>query len=257
MDKGAPPAVNIVCMKWGELYGPEYVNNLYRMVQRNLSLPFRFICLTEQATGLLPDINVLPLPNFAEPPPPYGTICSAWRKLALFGDALPGVKGKVLFLDLDVVIVDRIDALFAYSDRFAIIENWYQRGRNVGQASGFCFTAGAHAALYQAYLDDPKRAWIEYRTEQAFMTAYLSRHGGFDFFPDAWFKSFKKHCMPGGVLNRFCVSKGFPKACKVVVFHGQPNPPGAIAGTWGRPVSWYKKLHRHVRPTAWVAEFWR
>jgi hypothetical protein len=31
----------IVCVKWGTLYGPEYVNRLYAMVKRNITGPFR------------------------------------------------------------------------------------------------------------------------------------------------------------------------------------------------------------------------
>ena len=41
---------NVVCIKWGEKYSAEYVNRLYGMVQRQLSLPHRFVCLTEDST---------------------------------------------------------------------------------------------------------------------------------------------------------------------------------------------------------------
>ena len=37
----------IFCMKWGTLYGPEYVNTLYSMVKRNLTLDFRMVCFTD------------------------------------------------------------------------------------------------------------------------------------------------------------------------------------------------------------------
>lgn len=43
---------NVVCMKWGTVYGPEYVNILHHMVQRNLTGPYRFICLTDNPAGL-------------------------------------------------------------------------------------------------------------------------------------------------------------------------------------------------------------
>ena len=44
--------VIIVCMKWGNKFGPEYVNNLYHMVKRNITLPFRFVCMTEIHDGI-------------------------------------------------------------------------------------------------------------------------------------------------------------------------------------------------------------
>ena len=48
--------INIVCVKWGTKYGPEYVNVLRAMIKRNLSLPHRFICFTDNKTGLNADI---------------------------------------------------------------------------------------------------------------------------------------------------------------------------------------------------------
>ena len=96
-------------MKWGTLYGPEYVNILYNMVKRNITLPFRFICMTEIPEGILPEVEIAPLPTFAKP---ESYACLAWRKLALFDKQVLDLKGKVLFLDLDVVIVDNIDCFF-------------------------------------------------------------------------------------------------------------------------------------------------
>jgi hypothetical protein len=48
----------VFCLKWGTKYGPEYVNKLYNMVQRNTTLDYEFICLTENKTGLDPHINI-------------------------------------------------------------------------------------------------------------------------------------------------------------------------------------------------------
>ena len=44
--------VNIICMKWGEKYDSSYVNILYNMVERNLNRPFRFVCFTDNKSGL-------------------------------------------------------------------------------------------------------------------------------------------------------------------------------------------------------------
>ena len=58
----------VACMKWGDKYGPEYVNRLYNMVERNTTLPFKFICFTDNADGLLPEVSVRPLPDMPLPP---------------------------------------------------------------------------------------------------------------------------------------------------------------------------------------------
>jgi hypothetical protein len=48
-----------------------------------------------------------------------------------------------------------------------------------------------------------------------------------------------------------------PREAKIISFHGNPNPPEAIAGQWGAPVPWYKRWYKTVKPTPWLAEHWR
>jgi hypothetical protein len=50
-------------MKWGKAYGADYANILFSMVRRNTTRPLRFICFTDDATGLSPEIEALPLPE--------------------------------------------------------------------------------------------------------------------------------------------------------------------------------------------------
>lgn len=248
--------VTVVCLKWGDVYSPEYVNNLYSMVNRNISLPFRFICFTENSQDIREEVEIWPLPEFEEPPWEYARYCPAWRKLALFKKGLAGIQGKVLFLDLDVVVMNNIDCFFSFSDKLAIIENWYQPGRLVGQASAICFTAGQEEFLLQHYLDDPLQVLKSYRTEQAYITGHLGVER-FDYFPEDWCISFKMHCMPSGLARFFSAKVTEPKKAKVVVFHGRPNPPDAIRGEWGKALPWYKKWYKRVEPLSWVAEHWR
>ena len=42
----------VVCLKHGKKYGPEYVNTLANMVQRNCTLDYEFVCYTEDPTGI-------------------------------------------------------------------------------------------------------------------------------------------------------------------------------------------------------------
>lgn len=247
---------NVVCMKWGTLYGPEYVNNLYHMAKRNLAAPFRFVCLTEHPEGIEKGVEVKPLPDFEDPFPEKTQTCLAWRKISVFDQDLYDLSGKILFMDLDVVIVDRIDCFFDFSDKLAIIENWSQKGRLIGQSSVFCFEMGKYHHLLQKFRDDPDEVLKHNRTEQVYITQELGQ-GNFDYFPEDWCKSFKMHCMPGGLLNSLLTPTKIPKNVRIVVFHGNPNPPQAIAGVWGKPVPWYKKFYKTVKPTPWIAEHWR
>ncbi|MCK5450906.1 MAG: glycosyltransferase, partial [Candidatus Omnitrophica bacterium] len=192
--------VNIVCMKWGTKYGPEYVNILYNMVKRNITLPFRFICMTDIKEGINKEIEISALPGFREPAKEYLRYCRAWRKLALFDKEVLDLKGKLMFLDLDILILDNIDCFFTYSDKLAIIENWSQPGRLIGQASVFCFEIGGNYHLLEKYNNQHEEVLNKNETEQVYITRELGK-GNFDYFPEDWCKSFKMHCMPGGILN--------------------------------------------------------
>lgn len=94
-----------MCVKWGTLYGPEFVNNLYAMVKRNLTIPFRFICLTDDETGIHKDIDIIPTPSHLQ---------GWWQKIAYFQTPLADITGPILALDLDVIVVDNIDCFFSY-----------------------------------------------------------------------------------------------------------------------------------------------
>ena len=67
--------LKIVCVKWGDKFLPLYVNRLYSMVKRNLSLPYRFVCLTDNREGLDPNIDIVPLQEGFE---------YCWTKMELF-----------------------------------------------------------------------------------------------------------------------------------------------------------------------------
>ena len=247
---------NVVCMKWGDKYGPEYVNILARMVARNITIPYRFICFTDNPDGLDEGIEVRPIPAFPEPDWEWGRWCPAWRKLTLLDDPVSDLKGKLLFFDLDVVIVGNLDSFFSFSDKMSIIENWSQPNRIIGQASAFCFPIGKYTHLLEDYLANPNAIAKKYKTEQVYIPRALGK-GNFEYFPDDWCRSFKFHCLPGGIMNLFGHAKRAPASAKIVVFHGNPNPPDAIEGRWGGRVPWYKRFYKTVKPTPWIAEYWR
>ena len=98
-------------MKWGNKYGPDYVNKLQNMVSKNLKKKFRFICFTDNNKGLKSNIDVFPLPQINMPnnKPERG-----WRKLSILQKDLYDVTGTCLFLDLDIVIVDNIILNFLF-----------------------------------------------------------------------------------------------------------------------------------------------
>ena len=103
-DPFVPPSLGdgkltVVCVhKAGGKYDrADYVGKLARGVARNLTIPHRFVCLSDHPHQ---DVEVVPL---TEGWPKY------WSKLEAFKPGL--TDGPLLYLDLDTVIVGNMDEL--------------------------------------------------------------------------------------------------------------------------------------------------
>ncbi len=243
--------VNVLCIKWGTKYGPEYVNKLYSMVSRNLSRPFRFVCLTDDAAGIDPKIEVKDIPkvgfaDFDERLP--WARAHGWLKVTSFADPLYDLSGPTLFIDLDVVIVDSIDCFFEPDGEFRVIKEW-DKTDETGNTSVYRFTIGAHADLIDNLKANKDRILKQVRNEQEYVTGTLAAQGKLQYWPKEWCVSFKRHCMPRGIMSWFRPAT-IPPGAKIIAFHGKPNPHDVIAGRSGK---WY----RRVLPVQWVADNWR
>ena len=236
--------VNIICMKWGTKYGPDYVNKLYSMVRRHLSRPFRFVCLTDNGKGLDPAIESFPLIQLDIPNGPE----RGWDKLTTFSNPLYDLKGQALFLDLDVVIIDSIDCFFDFDAQFPIIKDWVKKNVT-GNSSVYRFTVNAHADILENFRKNHVKIREEVRNEQEYLSQYVARHDKLAYWPKERCRSFKYHCNRKGLGSWFHPPEPPPQA-KIIIFHGKPNPPDAILGRSGK---WYRK----ILPTPWVAEHWQ
>jgi len=244
-------AVNVLCIKWGKKYGPEYVNKLHNMVGRNLKRPFRFVCLTDDAAGIDPQIEVKPIPaigfdEFDQRKP--WTFAHGWLKLTSFANPLYDLQGRTLFLDLDIVILDSLDPFFDQKGDFVVIKEW-DKSDGTGNTSAYIYTIGAHTDALDHLKNNYPASIADVRNEQEFITGYLSRQGKLSYWPEAWCRSFKRHCLRRGLMGWFAPPV-IPEGARIIAFHGKPNPPDAIAGVSGK---WY----RRVMPTQWVADHWR
>ena len=89
----------ILCVKWGDKYGREYVEKLKQQCEENCSVPFNFYCLTDNPTE---DYDVF-LPTIWDVHE-NGKFW-AYRKLYMFQEIQLRITGEnFLYLDLDVII---------------------------------------------------------------------------------------------------------------------------------------------------------
>jgi hypothetical protein len=264
-DVTKPPSINptqtnanvaeqryIICMKWGDKYGPEYVNRLYNMVSRHLTLDFQMVCLTDDNTGIDPAVQCYPIPELNLP---AGLPERGWKKLTTFRPDLYNLKGVALFLDIDIVIVDNIDAFFTYeathADSVVIIRDWKKPWRMVGNSSVYRFKVGQN--IYPNLLSNFEQHFVkissEVRHEQAYLSNYLREHHHLEYWDKTWCVSFKYQCIAPIPFN-LVRAPTLPDSAKIVIFHGEINPPEAINGGGGK---WY----RHVKPSPWLKQYWQ
>lgn len=202
-------AATVVCVKQGDKYGPEYVNRLASMVRRHSTNPPRFVCFTENPEGLDPEVEHQPLPADG--------LTGWWNKVALFKVDLPGVRGRILYFDLDVVITDNLDPLLHHGGAFVIMDNDYVPGFNT---SVFLLEAGSRPEIWEAFTPEigedmaGDQDWVALNAPDA------------ELWPDGW-------CVP----YRLRAAQAVPENTKVVVFSGRPNP--------------------EDYPSPWIKEYWR
>lgn len=215
--------VTFVCVQVGnyEGRGAEYVNVLHDMVKRNLKAgyPGRFVCITDDETGLHDDIHVIPAP---------ADISGWWVKLWMFKRGLFAEGERLIFLDLDTLVIGELDGLADYRGQFACLRDFYQPDR-LGPAIMAWEASDLTASIYDewATLDHPTTGhgdlwWLNQLDQGRFAHRCDKLQ---DLYP-GMFVSYKAGCLPYP-----------PKGAKVVCFHGQPRP--------------------HNHPQEWVADVWK
>lgn len=261
----------VLCMKWGSAYPADDVNRLYGMVRRNVTGELRFICFTDDPEGLRPEVEVLPVPQLGFEIP--DDVPGKWPKQALWAEDLFGLEGLALYIDLDSVIVDDLDPFFEFGDpeKVYVARNWVKPHLKAAQTSVFRFTIGSQGYMLDNLRADPVNLTRKHQFEQNYVTHGI--RGGVQFWPPAWTKHFRMHCM-GPWPMRYLRPPRLPRGARVVTFPGHPKPGDACVGRWApaheprtrvehlryamsRPGQRMKYIKRFVLPTPWVEEKWR
>ena len=243
----------VICLKWGDRYGPEYVNRLASSVRRNVSEPVEIVCFTDDGSGIDPSVSIHPIPEIDLPP---DAMVTGWRKLCLFRRDLP-LEGAGLFLDLDLVITGPLDDFFTFGneEQIPIIHNWVAAHKKIlkpdpqiGNSSVFRFQINRCGFVWDQFHSEKEWALANFRPPQSYLTHCIRPK--MTYWPDEWVRSFKRHCLPTFPLNLLKEPK-LPADARIIAFHGRPDPDEAAAGFLG------KKLHHHSKPARWINEYWK
>ncbi len=215
----------IACLKYGKKYSANYVNILKRMTSRHLSIPFKFLCFTEDSTGLDPDIETISLPPMGLD----GPTKAWWYKLKMFDPSL-GLEGTLLFLDLDVVILKDIDKLFEYKpQKFCIIQDFLRvRDPNykIKNSSVFRLELGSYSHVWEDFISFKDQITAGFHGDQDWISAKISDA---EIWPHDWVISYRwelKHRLDrdSSKHKSYHEETTPPQECSILVFHGEPNP---------------------------------
>ena len=249
---------NFICVKWGDKFPAYYVNRLLRGIERHYTGDVRFICVTDDTTGIDPKVETVPLVR-----QPFEDAMDeafktsrrrgAMRKVALFNpDLIPDLEGDVLGFDLDVVITGPLNDLVDFEPgkvcmRFDWLEK--KRGRFGGHGSVFKFNPQQHGYLYHDLCENTLKYLEEANfSEQKYTSQRANARDDLRFYPDDWIASFKRDAMRMPPLNHILAPK-LPDNTRVMCFHGTPKMEEALVGYNG-------PFHRKTVPAPWLSENW-
>lgn len=204
--------ITIACVYWKSRKGPEYIPNgwidaLQRMIDRNVTVPYRFVCLSNTRVPC----ERIPLENNWD---------VWWSKVELFRPGL--FEGRVFYLDLDTIIVGNIDELLEREEKFialkpfnphkGLLRNYFASGLMSWEADG------TYDFIYEKFAEDPVEYRRQFRGDQDYMSHIVSREG----------KSFARwqYLVPGIYSYKRHIHNGAIKTenAKVICFHGNPRP---------------------------------
>lgn len=217
--------LNVLCLKFGTKYSADYVNKLYNMVQRHLTVPHRFVCFTEDPAGLNPNIEVRSLP--VDP-----SIKGWWWKTYLFKEDLFTAGETNLYFDLDIVIVNNIDKLLSFMPgHFVGFEDpskIFNRQPKLN-SSVMRWQAGHYGNIWNTYNKDRRQASGLPGDQDWIWKLYQNQ---IKLYPSPWVQSYKWQIRRHTELERFGSIHTFKTVrnpdidpeTSVLVFHGTPNP---------------------------------
>ena len=218
--------LNVICLKHGTKYDPIYVNNLYNMIKRHLTVPHRFVCFTEDPRHVNPAIQIKVLPN-------NPSLSGWWWKPYIFkSDHFPA--GDInLFIDLDMVIVRNIDNLIDYlPGKFVGLKDVSRAlyPMNEKLCSAFMrWPSGQFDDIWSS-IDASPDISKRFRGDQDWV--WNLHNKSIKFFPDKWIVSYKwevrsrdENVRINGRYNFNSIRNvELDPTTSVLAFHGTPNP---------------------------------
>lgn len=280
--------IQIVFVKWGTKYSTAYVNGLVEAIARHTKSPLRFVCLTEDVSGLDPRVRAVPFPDLGLPLKALTGRGGSLPKLGMFQKGVLQEGLPTLYIDLDTSILGDVQRMEACLERkrglYILQRHWVPYWRfsrlvrrfaperyYLGNTAIMAFYPEDWAFMAERFAQEYPRIHREHATvgkpmpkDYAGGNEYLiSAWGGHDVrvFPrDVAIKFTQEYMAPLGVLAQINNHLPWVRARRArqvaLTFHGEPLKPKYLAlKTEGEPLRF--KHHHTVWHYPEISAYWR
>jgi len=182
--------ITIVSFKWKKddsgyrlnsgTYTADHVNKLFRSLKRNSTIPFRFVCVTDDKSGIDSDIEIIDLWDKCR------NLGGCYNRLYIFSQDMKNIFGdRFLTIDLDCVVVGNIDSILTRNEDF-LINKFIGKG-NLNQkynGSLIMMNSGARETVWSRfnfdesakYLDNIRTSRLLIGSDQAWIQTILGEN---------------------------------------------------------------------------------
>lgn len=217
--------LTVVTWKWERqpgfpvVYTAGHVNALRRAVAAHYDRPHRFVCVTDDPTGLDRDVEVVPLckryAHLRNPSNRSGPNC--YMRLFAFSEEAGEVFGeRFVSMDLDIVVTGDLVQVWDRDEDFVICHN--PSGIAPYNGSMWLLRAGTRREVWERF--DPKRSPVRskalgyFGSDQAHIAAVLGTNEATWTEADGVY-SYRRHIQRTGQL---------PENARLVFFAGRDKP---------------------------------
>jgi len=229
--------ITVACVFWGDKFSEDYVYNLKSMVERNTTVPHQFVCFSDRE---LEGIKTAKLISGYQ---------GWWNKMQMFNTDFR-LGNRVVYLDLDTLIVGNIDWLLEYDGMFMGIEdlgavNEHQpelKGRLQSGVMAWDYRLNSH--LWNRFTSSGESQ--RYRGDGEYLNHIVPKYQR-DFIQKKYkgkLKSYKYQVYSEGITDDL----------SIICFHGRPSIPQAMTETI---TTGWKNSGKTYEPQDWIKDYWR
>jgi hypothetical protein len=229
--------ITVACVFWGDKFSEDYVYNLKSMVERNTTVPHQFVCFSDRELEGIKTVKLI------------SGYQGWWNKMQMFNTDFR-LGNRVVYLDLDTLIVGNIDWLLEYDGMFMGIEdlgavNEHQpelKGRLQSGVMSWDYRLNSHLWNRFASSGESQR----YRGDGEYLNHIIPKYQR-DFIQKKYkgkLKSYKYQVYSEGITDDL----------SIICFHGRPSIPQAMTET---VTTGWKNSGKTYEPQEWIKDYWR